>query len=303
MPDGQDRKPDELLKDAELALGLAKRYGGNRIEVFRTSMRALRSDRLALEADLHRALEHNEIALNFHPIVRLEDRTIAGFETLVRWDHPRLGRLSPADFLSVAEETGQIVEIGLFALERTARELAAWQRALDVDPPIFASIRLASRLLLRHELLSDVKTVLTRSGVRRGSLKLELSEQLVMENPEYSVQMLTRLRELGVGLTLDEFGTGFSSLAYLQRFPFDSLKIDRAFVSQNGKGTRPPILRSIVSIARDLGMDAVASGAESESDVIELYQLGCLFAQGRVFGQGMSAAATRKLMGAATEAA
>ena len=302
-PDAQQQKGEDILKDAEIALAHAKRYGGNRIEAFRSSLRALRSDRPSLATDLRHALERNEIGLHFNPTVRLEDRTIAGFEALLRWDHPRLGRLAPSDFLSMAEDSGQIVDIGLFALERTARELAAWQRALDVDPPIFASIRLASRQLLRHELLADVKTVLTRSGVRRGSLKLILPEHLLMENPEYSLQMLTRLRELGVGLVLDDFGIGYSSLSYLQRFPFDTIKIDRSFVSQTGKGARPPMLRSILNMARDLGLEAVAEGAESESDVIELYQLGCQFAQGRVFGQGMSAGETRKLMGAATEAA
>ena len=294
----QQPKPDEMLKDAEIALAHAKRYGGNRIEVFRPSMRALRSDRLSLEADLRRALDRHEITVHFQPIVRLEDRTIAGFEAILRWDHPRLGRLSPSDFVPLAEETGLIVDLGIFALERTARELSAWQQALDVDPPIFASVRVSSRQLMRHDLLADVKTVLTRSGVRRGSLKLELSESLVMENPEYSTQMLTRVRELGAGLTLDEFGTGYSSLTFLQRFPFDTIKIDRSFIAHSGKGTRPPILRSLVSMAHDLGMEIVAEGVESESDVIELYQMGCQFAQGYVFGHSMSAPEARRLMGA-----
>ena len=143
------------------------------------------------ESDLQRALDRNEIAVAFQPIVRLEDRTIAGFETLLRWDHPRFGRLSPVDFMPMAEETGLIVDLTLFALERTARELAAWQRALDVEPPIFASVDVSSRRLLRHDLLHDVKGVITRSGVLPGTLKLEISERLIMENPEYSVQILS----------------------------------------------------------------------------------------------------------------
>jgi diguanylate cyclase (GGDEF)-like protein/PAS domain S-box-containing protein len=296
-------KREDMLKDAEIAMAHAKRMGGNRIEVFRPAMRNQRSDRLSLEADLHRSLDRGEIKVYFQPIVRLEDRTIAGFEALLRWDHPRLGRIGPAEFIPIAEETGLISDLGMFALERTARELAAWQNALDVTPPIFASVNVSSRQLLRHDLLNDVKTVLTRSGVTRGTLKLELTESLVMENPEFAAQMLARIRDLGAGLSLDDFGTGYSSLSYLQRFTFDTIKIDQSFVRQNGKGSRPTILRSIVALAHDLGMEVVAEGAETESDVIELYQLGCEFAQGFAFGQPMSALDARRLVGAVTEAA
>jgi diguanylate cyclase (GGDEF)-like protein/PAS domain S-box-containing protein len=302
--DGQlHPKREDMLKDAEIAMAHAKRMGGNRIEVFRPAMRSQRSDRLSLEADLQRALDRGEIKVYFQPIVRLEDRTIAGFEALLRWDHPRLGRIGPAEFIPIAEETGLISDLGVFALDRTARELAAWQHALDVTPPIFASVNVSSRQLLRHDLLHDVKAVLTRSGVTRGTLKLELTESLVMENPEFAAQMLARIRDLGAGLSLDDFGTGYSSLSYLQRFTFDTIKIDQSFVRQNGKGTRPTILRSIVALAHDLGMEVVAEGAETESDVIELYQLGCEFAQGFAFGQPMSALDARRLVGAVTEAA
>ncbi len=293
----------DMLDDAEIAMRFAKRTGGNRIEVFRPSMRVQRSDRATLEADMRRALERGEVKVFFQPIVRLEDRTIAGFESLLRWDHPRLGRLDPAQFIPIAEQTGLIVDFGLLAMERTARELAAWQRALAVDPPIFASVNISSRQLLRHDLLRDVKSVLLRHNVTKGSLKLEISEALVMENPEYAAQMLARVKELGAGLVLDDFGTGYSSLPFLQRFPFDTIKIDRSFVKQSGKGARPVILRSIIALAQDLGMDVVAEGAETEADAIELYQMGCGFAQGYAFGRPISAQEARRLVGAAPEAA
>ena len=294
---------EEVLKNAEIAMVHAKRHGGDRVEVFRPTMRTETGDRLTLESDLRRALDRGEIKVLFQPIVRLEDRTIAGFEALLRWDHPRLGRLSPATFIPIAEETGLIVNLGVFALERTGRELAAWQRALEVEPPIFASVNVSSRQLLRHDLLHDVKTVLARTGVHPGSLKLELTESLVMENPEYAAQMLQRIRHLGAGLSLDDFGTGYSALSYLQRFPFDTIKIDQSFVRPGANGQRSVLLRSIVKMAHELGMEVVAEGAETESDAIELYQIGCEYAQGWAFGEPMSALQARQLVGAAPEAA
>jgi diguanylate cyclase (GGDEF)-like protein/PAS domain S-box-containing protein len=294
---------EDMADDAEIAMRHAKRLGGNRIEAFRPALRAQRSDRLTLEADLRRALERGEIKAFFQPIVRLEDRTIAGFETLLRWDHPKLGRLDAGEFMPIAEQTGLVVDFGLLALERTARELAAWQRALAVDPPIFASVNMSSRQLLRHDLLRDVKSALMRNDIIAGSLKLEMSEGLVMENPEFAAQMLARVKELGAGLSLGDFGKGYSSLSYLQRFPFDMLKIDRSFVRQTGKPSRAAILRSIISLAQELGLDVIAEGAETESDAIELYQLGCGYAQGYAFGRPISAQEARRLVGAAPEAA
>lgn len=296
LGDGQPNRTEETLKDAELAMYHAKRIGGDRIELFKPAMRARKTDRLTLESELRRALEREEITILYQPIVRLEDRSVAGFEALARWDHPKMGRMSPSEFISVAEEIGLIVDLGLFVLERTARQLGAWQRNMRTREPIFASVNVSSRQLLRHDLIHDLRTVLSRTGLARGSLKLELTESLVMENPEHAAQLLARIRELGAGLALDDFGTGHSSLSYLQRFPFDTIKIDQSFVRTNNKGTRPVLLRSIISLAHDLGMDVVAEGAETDSDAVELYQLGCEYAQGYVFGEPMTPEAARKLL-------
>jgi diguanylate cyclase (GGDEF)-like protein/PAS domain S-box-containing protein len=290
------QRKEEFLKDAELAMYHAKRMGGDRIEVFKPAMRARKSDRLTLESELRRALARDEITLLYQPIVRLEDRSVAGFEALMRWDHPRMGRLAPGEFISIAEETGLIVELGQFVIERTARQLVDWQRTARGSDPVFASVNVSSRQLLRHDLIQDLRTVFARSAPARGTLKIELTESLVMENPEHAAQMLTRIRDLGAGLALDDFGTGHSSLAYLQRFPFDTIKIDQSFVRTGSKGKRPVILRSIIALAHDLGMEVVAEGAESDEDATELFHLGCEYAQGYVFGEPMTAREAHELL-------
>jgi diguanylate cyclase (GGDEF)-like protein/PAS domain S-box-containing protein len=288
LADSQPHRTEEVLKDAELAMYYAKRIGGDRIEVFKPAMRSRKTDRLTMESELRRAIEREEITILYQPIVRLEDRAVAGFEALARWDHPKMGRLSPIEFISIAEEIGLIVDLGLFVLDRSARQLATWQRSSKVRDPVFVSVNISSRQLLRQDLIHDLRTVLSRSNLARGTLKLELTESLVMENPEHAAQILARIRDLGAGLALDDFGTGHSSLAYLQRFPFDTIKIDQSFVRTTTRGTRPVILRSIISLAHDLGMEVVAEGAESDSDAVELYQLGCEYAQGFAFGEPMS---------------
>jgi diguanylate cyclase (GGDEF)-like protein/PAS domain S-box-containing protein len=296
LAENHAQRTEEVLKDAELAMYYAKRIGGDRIEIFKPAMRSRKTDRLAMESELRRAIEREEIKVLYQPIVRLEDRAIAGFEALARWDHPKLGRLSPAEFISIAEEIGLIVDLGLFVLDHTARQLAQWQAATRSREPVFASVNVSSRQLLRHDLIQDLRSVLGRTALARGTLKLEITESLVMENPEHAAQMLTRIKELGAGLSLDDFGTGHSSLAYLQRFPFDTIKIDQSFVRTTPRGTRPVILRSIIALAHDLGMEVVAEGAETDSDAVELYQLGCEYAQGFAFGEPMTADAARDLL-------
>jgi diguanylate cyclase (GGDEF)-like protein/PAS domain S-box-containing protein len=296
MHDGKQNEAEEMLKDAEMGMYHAKRLGGDRIEAYRPALRAHGGELATIEADLRRALGREEIKVLYQPIVRLEDKTIAGFEALVRWDHPKLGRIPPSDFIPIAERSGLIIPLGLFVLDRTARQLADWQEDLGRSASLFASVNVSSRQLLRHDLINDVKSVLVRSSLARGSLKLEVTESLVMENPEYAAQVLGRVRELGAGLSLDDFGTGYSSLSYLQRFPFDTIKIDKTFVRGSGVGDRRVILRSIITLAHDLGMDVVAEGAESAADEEELEELGCEFVQGFLYGQPMTAAEATKLI-------
>src|SRR5215468_4862243 len=287
--EAQPDQAGELLKNAELAMYAAKRMRGDRFEVFKPAMRVRKTDRSNLESELRRALGREEIALLYRPIVRLENRTVAGFEALARWDHPKMGRLSQSEFIAMVEEIGLIADLGRFAIERAARQLGAWQRAARSRVPLFASVSVSSRQLLKNDVVESLRAVLGRGGLARGTLKLEVTESAVMENPEQAAQILKRLRDLGAGLALNDFGTGHSSLVYLPRFSFDTIKIGQSFVRANAKGTRPVVLRSIVALAHDLGMNVVAEGAENESDATELYHLGCEFAQGLAFGRPMSA--------------
>ncbi len=296
-PQAMDRH-GEILKNAEIAMSHAKRGGGNAIEVYWPTMRAALTGRLSMESDLRQALERGEIKVCLLPVVHLADRTIAGFEATTVWEYPRLGKLAPSEFMPMADEIGYGETIRLYAMERAAYELAAWQRAVDVDPPIFVTVNMSSPHILRHEFLQEVKTVIARTGVLPYSLKLEFSEAVVMGNPEHSVQMLSRLKDLGAGLSLDDFGTGYSALSYLQRLPFDMIKIDQSFVRQMANGLRPVILRSLVKMAHELGLAVAVEGMETEADAVELYEIGCEYAQGLLFGERLTPVQARQIMNA-----
>lgn len=277
----------DVINDAELALYHAKRLGGDRIEPFRPSLRQQDRSRGPMDRDLVSALEKNEIDVVFQPIVSLQDRQIKGFEALARWSHPQRGMVPPSDFIPAAERTGLIVPLGIYIMEQAARQLASWQQNEEMSD-LFMSVNVSSRQLLRHDLINDVKTVLSRANVKRGTLKLELTESLVMENPEYASQVLEKLRDMGAGLSLDDFGTGYSSLAYLQHFPFDTLKIDKSFIGQSSEITSV-ILQSIVGLAHDLELNLVAEGVENETAVQQLMEMGCPLAQGFLFGKPLTA--------------
>ncbi|KQT54983.1 diguanylate cyclase [Aureimonas sp. Leaf454] len=274
--------PEEVLKEAELAMFQSKRLGGDRIEPFRPAYKSAGSGRLEMESDLRRAFDRNELSLAFQPIVRLEDGEIAGFEALLRWEHPKRGAISPAEFIPVAESSGLIVQLGQFALEEAVRRLSDWHK-MTGDDTLTVSVNISSRQLIRQDLLNDVAACIARFQIPPGSLKLEVTESLVMDNPERSAQLLVKLREMGVGLSLDDFGTGYSSLAYLMRFPFDTLKIDQSFLRDDGRPQRPIILQSIVTMAHDLGLSVVAEGVETEEDAVRLRQLNCEYAQSYMF--------------------
>jgi diguanylate cyclase (GGDEF)-like protein/PAS domain S-box-containing protein len=294
-PPTNEGTAEEQIRRGEAAVYQAKRYGGDYIQFYEPAF-GMRSRKIDLDAELRKALEAGNLDIVYQPIVRLEDNSIAGFEALTRWEHPLHGRIPPNEFVAAAEESGLIVQLGLYVLEHAARELASWQNALATSPLPFVSINVSSRQLLRHDLINDVKAVIARTGVAPETLKLEITESLVMQNPEYSAKVLARLRELGAGLALDDFGTGHSALSYLQRFPFDMIKIDKSFVRPNGSPARSILLRSIVTLAHDLGMEVVAEGAETEAEVMELTEAGCEYAQGFVYGRPMSAQMVQQMV-------
>ncbi|WP_246660534.1 EAL domain-containing protein [Nitratireductor sp. XY-223] len=286
--------PLELVKDAELAMYQAKRVGGNRIEPYRPAFRAAGADKLQIESDLRRALERNELTMVYQPIVDIESAEIAGFEALMRWDHPRKGNIPPTEFIPIAESSDLIVELGMYALQQACEDIASWYRTLG-QIPIFMSVNLSSAQLLRNDLYNDIRSVLTKTGCKPPMLKLELTESVVMHNPEQAARVLARLKDLGLQLALDDFGTGHSSLSYLTRFPFDTIKIDQSLVRATNE-KQLVLLRSIVAMARDLDMNIVAEGIETEEDAEELAELGCDYAQSFLFGPPIGANSVLKLL-------
>jgi EAL domain-containing protein (putative c-di-GMP-specific phosphodiesterase class I) len=253
----------------------------------------MRSDpdgRVALEDELRAAIEKKQLKLDYQPIFYLPTETLAGFEAVLRWEHPRLGVLNPTHFVPVAEESDLIIKLGSYVLTRAVREVQRWQRELPrPEQPLFVSINISSRQLFRPELISEVRHLLGRAVLPKGSLRLEITETLAMENPEKAAVVLEQLSAAGAGLSIDEFATGYSSLSYLMQFAFDTIKVDRAFVqgrTQNGTGA--VALRSIVALAHELGKKVVAEGVEAEDDAAFLRSIGCEYAQGFYYGEPMA---------------
>jgi diguanylate cyclase (GGDEF)-like protein len=281
---------EALAKNAELALMRAKRDGGGCARVFEPSMNGEKPvDPVALEAELRAALERDEIELYYQPIVRLASEAVAGFEALARWRHPTRGLIAPKDFIAHSEETGFIVELGRFTLERAARDLAQWQRFFPVDPPLFVSVNISRRQLRDPAFERLLKQALDGSGVLSGTLKLEVTESAIDADAQ---DALHRVREIGAGLAIDDFGVGQSSLSRLKDIPFDTVKIDQSFISRpeavSGEGA--VVLRSIVALAHELKRDVVAEGVETADDARRVRDIGCEFAQGFYFSPPLSLA-------------
>jgi diguanylate cyclase (GGDEF)-like protein/PAS domain S-box-containing protein len=297
---GSQATAQDMLRDGEIAVLRAKRGGADRIEIFNPGMRTEDESRLPLESELRLALDRGQISVFYQPITRLASNQLAGFEALVRWDHPTRGRLVPEDFIPLAEESNLIVDLGSYVLNQALEEAASWHKVLPRDrDPLFVSVNVSSRQLFRQDMVQEIRLMLARESVPRGTLKLEITESLVMENPERAVEILAWLKTYGASLALDDFGTGYSSLSYLHRFPFDVIKVDRSLVrdaSQNGQ--TPLILRSVVALAHELGKEVVAEGVETQADAGYLRSIGCEFGQGFYYGEPMAAKDVAALLAA-----
>ena len=286
-----------LLRRAEIAMYHGKRAGGARIESFRPEFVKDKGDLMSLETGLNRALERREVELVYQPILSVEDGRLAGFEALMRWNHPERGQLSPEAFLNLAEETGAIVPLGRYAVESAATQLVAWQKSYPRPAPLFLGVNLSARQILHHDLAGDVERILKKAPPAKRSLVVEVTESMVMENPELAQKRLVALSGQGLGLALDDFGTGYSSLSHLARFAFNKLKIDREFVETMANDPKAKtVVRAIIGLARDLGQDVIAEGVENEGQFRLLKEMGCGFAQGYMFGKPMTAAEAERLI-------
>jgi diguanylate cyclase (GGDEF)-like protein/PAS domain S-box-containing protein len=290
--------PEDILRDADTAMYRAKQLGKARHEVFDKAMHAVAMNLLHLETDLRRALERQEFFVQYQPIVSLDNFSLRGFEALVRWQHPERGLISPMDFIPVAEDTGQILALGQWALHEACRQMRRWQKRYPSDPPLSISVNLSGRQFAQPNLIEQVRHILEDTKLDPRSLKLEITESVVMDNIDTATEMLRQLRALGVQLSIDDFGTGYSSLSYLHRFPIDTLKIDRSFVSQMvDNNENIEIVRTIVMLAQNLGMDVVAEGVETKEQLALLRKLGCENGQGYFFSRPVSVGGAEKIIG------
>ncbi len=287
----------DLQQQAASALLEARRLGGAQIVVFDTDMKDDRSMHLALESDLRRAVASDEIEVQFQPISNLKTLEIAGFEALARWRHPKKGLLPPADFIDMAENAGMIGEIGEIVLANAARQLGVWQRVLRRDENFFVSVNISPSHLLQSNFLEQVQAVIERESLKPNSLKIEVTESVIMRHPDRASKIFERLRSLGVGLACDDFGTGFSNLSSLRDLPFDTLKIDRSFLTPESFDTRSGmIITTITELAHGLGMVVVAEGIETQVQIERLSQLGCDLGQGFYIGEPKTANEVSELL-------
>jgi c-di-GMP-specific phosphodiesterase len=290
--EGGDDAPEaaELLRRAELAIESSRAAG--RGAPAAAYGRALESDglsRLALEADLRGSIQRGEIMAFFQPIVRLSTGELSGFEALARWRHPRRGFLAPDDFLGLMSEMGMMAELGAHMMRASANQLGAWRRAHPAVDHLTCSVNLSTGEIDREGLVDEVADLVRQNDLRRGSLKLEITESDIMRDPDRAAVTLRALRDAGAGLALDDFGTGFSSLSYLTRLPFDTLKIDRYFVrTMAANEGSAKIVRSVIQLGQDLALEVVAEGVENGVMARALLDLGCDYGQGYGYAPALS---------------
>ncbi len=280
---------EQLLRNADIAMYSAKAAGKARFVIFQPHMQEQLHDRLRLEQDIDLGLARNEFFVEFQPIVDLTHRELLGVEALVRWRHPQRGIVMPVDFISIAEESGRIVELGRRVLVDACTQVRAWSESVSAGSGLRVAVNISGRHLQQGDLVSDVRYALEVSGLDPGSLVIELTESTIMQNTEANLERFRELKALGIRLAIDDFGMGYSSLSYLHRFPIDILKIDRAFVSRlTEHDGGPELARAVVMLGSTLGLETVAEGIENEDQVATLMDLGCVAGQGFLFASSSS---------------
>ncbi len=283
---------DDLITDVSAAADHAResrKQGEGRHQVFNTSMRIEALTLLQLEIAMREALERNEFQLHYQPVVQVETGKLVGFEALMRWHSATRGRVSPGEFIPVAENTGLIVPIGRWVIREAATQLKTWHEEFDIQGQLSLNVNLSGRQVGDPELLSTLQTALTETGVKPSCLKLELTESVLMENAEFAIELIQKLRSTGVKIYVDDFGTGYSSLSYLHRFPVDGLKIDKSFVDElDGTAPSGVMIKTILEMAQNLGLDVVAEGIEEEAQRAQLHGLTCPHGQGYLWAAPLS---------------
>ncbi len=291
------RQADVLVRDADAAMYRAKSLGKNRHEIYDSAMHARVNDRLQIETLLRLAVERKEFSVYYQPIVDLDSFRLSGFEALVRWKHPEKGFISPADFIPLAEETGLIIDIGEWVLTEACRQMERWQKIFPSDPPLFVSVNLSGKQFIQSDLIQRIEQIIKDTKIDPKGLKLEITESAVMDDVETATEMLKKLRALGVKLSIDDFGTGYSSLSYLHKFPIDTLKIDRSFVtSMSEDAENIEIVRTIVTLAQNLGMNVIAEGVETKEQLATLRKLECEYGQGYFFSKAVDSMVAENLI-------
>jgi Amt family ammonium transporter len=299
LADATYRTADELLRDADIAMYRAKDRGRNRIEVFDSELRQLVRHQVSLERGLRHALDRGEMGVVYQPIVRVSDGLLVGFEALLRWDHPTEGPIPPEVFIPLAEETGMMGALGDWVLDVACRDAASWQVARGTE--LSVHVNLSGRQLASPQLISSVADTVTRHHLAPKALTLEIAESTLLEDPELAMERLGGLVSLGIALAIEDFGAGYSSLAYLRTFPLRTVKIDRAFVSSVPASPQDRrIVQAIIDLSHGLGYEVIAVGVEQDAELVVLQELGCDMAQGWLFGHPLPGAEALLVAAAAT---